>query len=270
MKLIKLTPKMAEELLQRNTANFRPLSTRLAERYAEDMREGRWKFNGDTICFSSDDGVLIDGQHRLWAVVLSGKTIDVILVDVPSSSAMTKDVGCRRKTGDYLRHEGYDHVTTLASAARWVHAWRAKLIETQKDPNVPLLSIEECVRVVEQEPGLIGSVDWVCDAPVVLRRMLRPAIAAFLHYAFGHSSPVKRDAFFDLLAVGANLPPSAALHRLREKLTDPRYYGKALKSLPMFETVGVTIKAWNWYVVDPDAARGVLFWRRDEKMPIIL
>ena len=46
----------------------------MVDSYALDMKRGYWALNHQGICFD-EDGTLIDGQHRLAAIVLSGKTI---------------------------------------------------------------------------------------------------------------------------------------------------------------------------------------------------
>ena len=65
-----VTEDIARSWLERNFCN-RPISQSLVEMYERDMKEGRWKTNGATICFSKN-GELIDGQHRLTAIVHTG------------------------------------------------------------------------------------------------------------------------------------------------------------------------------------------------------
>ena len=79
--IVTLTPALAAEWLNSNTCN-RPLSTLRASRYARDMKAGDWRFNGETISFTAD-GRLVDGQHRLTAVVESGVTIQQVVVHEP-------------------------------------------------------------------------------------------------------------------------------------------------------------------------------------------
>jgi len=64
-----VTPEMAEAWLQSNNSN-RHMRHRVVERYARQMREGRWRFTHQGIAFSAKR--LIDGQHRLAAIVASG------------------------------------------------------------------------------------------------------------------------------------------------------------------------------------------------------
>lgn len=70
MQLISITPKLAQSLLKNNRAN-RPISKKTVESYARDMLNGNWKTNTGNAISISKDGALLDGQHRLTAVIKS-------------------------------------------------------------------------------------------------------------------------------------------------------------------------------------------------------
>lgn len=66
------------------------------------MKEGLWRFNGETIIFA-DDGVLLDGQHRLLAVIEAGVSVEFLVVkEIPNrEKAMnTVDQNKARKASD--------------------------------------------------------------------------------------------------------------------------------------------------------------------------
>lgn len=79
VKIMKITPKIAQQMLEKNTRN-RPLSQHVVSRYATDMREGRWGVSESAICFDVN-GLQINGQHRLWAVFESGVSIYSIIAE---------------------------------------------------------------------------------------------------------------------------------------------------------------------------------------------
>jgi hypothetical protein len=68
-----VTPEMAQQWLDNGGKN-RKLSKLHVNRLAQEIVKGRWVFNGQTISFSAE-GKLLDGQHRLNAVIQSGVTI---------------------------------------------------------------------------------------------------------------------------------------------------------------------------------------------------
>lgn len=100
-----ITPAMAEEMLKKNTQN-RPLNQNYAQLYAKDMKAGNWKLNGEPIIFD-DNGNLIDGQHRLMAVVIAGVPVDMLVVyGVGSDSFETIDSGKKRTAADAFSLSG--------------------------------------------------------------------------------------------------------------------------------------------------------------------
>ena len=71
-KVEKITPELAREYLKKNTDNYRKLARGTVRNYAEDIKNGRWELNGETIVFA-ESGVLQDGQHRLAAIIQANK-----------------------------------------------------------------------------------------------------------------------------------------------------------------------------------------------------
>ncbi len=80
---VTVTPQMALEMLEGNAANQRKLSAKRVNGYVTDIRTGMWLYNGESIIMTTS-GRLIDGQHRLNAVVKAGVSIEVAIInDVP-------------------------------------------------------------------------------------------------------------------------------------------------------------------------------------------
>jgi hypothetical protein len=71
--VLDITPSMAARWLEGNTHN-RPITQGHVERLAREMKAGRWRMTHQGIAFSPN-GRLLDGQHRLWAVVMADVTV---------------------------------------------------------------------------------------------------------------------------------------------------------------------------------------------------
>ncbi len=85
MAKVKITPEKATELLKNNDHNRKVTKSRVAE-YAKEMLSGMWMYNGESIIIS-ESGRLLDGQHRLMAVIDSDTTIEAELIEgVPDQS----------------------------------------------------------------------------------------------------------------------------------------------------------------------------------------
>lgn len=62
-----------------NNAKHRPIKDKKVAEYMSEMRDGKWRLNGKTICFDST-GRLLNGQHRLSAVIRSGVSLTTVVV----------------------------------------------------------------------------------------------------------------------------------------------------------------------------------------------
>ena len=99
---MKIGPRLANKFLRSNSENNRKLSNGTVEKYARDMTMNRWDLTAEPIMVTQC-GTLINGQHRLQAVVLSGKTVNFTLATVPDSSTFrVLDQGRVRNNSDIL------------------------------------------------------------------------------------------------------------------------------------------------------------------------
>lgn len=118
-----ITPEKAQAYLAFNTNN-RNLRRSHVDRLASDILSNRWIFNGATIVFNGD-GTLLDGQHRLAAIVQAGIPVTMAVVRGVSKSAMsTIDANVSRKAGDVFKLNGVMYATRVVSASRQLIALR--------------------------------------------------------------------------------------------------------------------------------------------------
>ena len=82
------SPAVAKEYLEKNTANYRKVNWQVVDRYAKDMADGMWLENGSPIAISKS-GKLLDGQHRLYAIIKSGLTMNILVVEDVDDTAIT-------------------------------------------------------------------------------------------------------------------------------------------------------------------------------------
>ena len=107
VKLVTITPEMAEEMLKKNIGN-RKVNQANVNRIAADMATGNYRLNGETIKISSN-GEILDGQHRLLAAVQSGVTFQTYIVyDIDRELIGTIDMGKNRSVADSLNIMGYN------------------------------------------------------------------------------------------------------------------------------------------------------------------
>ena len=148
--IVKVTPEIAQELLDGTEAgaNYRRVSGSTIYDYAREMRAGRWTLTHQGIAIS-DDGNVIDGQHRLRAVINAGIPVEMMVTTgLPSSASVAMDVGVKRTAAQALTHAGYGNATVLAGAARLIITLRENPM-ARVTRHVSPAEIEEFV--VEQE-----------------------------------------------------------------------------------------------------------------------
>ena len=128
-----ITPKIAGEYLQKvDPTHQRKLLVSRAEAFAREMKAGHWFTNHQGIGFD-EHGRLIDGQHRLKAIELSGISIEMLVTRGITSEMVngirlfaidTIDVGYKRGTGEQLtlRH-GIENGNRVAAATRAILFW---------------------------------------------------------------------------------------------------------------------------------------------------
>lgn len=108
-----VTPEMAESWLKANVRNRQVRKSRVRT-YAKDMAQGNWLFNTQGITFATD-GTLIDGQHRLMAVVLSGMSVlMVVWFNVPPTTREVIDLVGPRNLADIARLTNTQAAVTVA------------------------------------------------------------------------------------------------------------------------------------------------------------
>jgi hypothetical protein len=97
---IKVTPELASNYLENNLENRTP-SDRHITRLADDMKGDRFFVTHQGLAFT-DEGVLVDGQHRCMAIVRSGKP-QWMLVTTGINDREPLDIGKIRTPYDFKR-----------------------------------------------------------------------------------------------------------------------------------------------------------------------
>ncbi len=86
-----VTPEIAAKWLAKNVRN-RSLRKNRVKAFARDMSAGAWVFNPQPISFGTDD-TLLDGQHRLSAIVVAGVAVEMaVWFGVPLSARAGMDL----------------------------------------------------------------------------------------------------------------------------------------------------------------------------------
>jgi len=157
VEMMDITPDFAAELLRRRHANQRPLKERYIRELADAMLAGRWRWTADAIRLDSDL-LVIDGQHRLSAIIKSGITMkDALVATVTGKDVILSiDQNRPRTLNDMRSTHGQSAMSRVVSgaivaeSADWSQ-WRGMPRELQ------LRTIEECSFTADLENLSRGS-----------------------------------------------------------------------------------------------------------------
>jgi hypothetical protein len=242
--VVDITPDKAREMLTFNTHN-RPLREKVVNALADDMKVGSWAEDGQSIKFGKD-GTLLDGQHRLAAIVKADVTVRMLVVrNVPNDAQENMDTQARRSFGDVLKLRGEGQYVALAAATRRVYMWERGApsgTSNMQPTNRQLL------QTLEKHPELRYTVS--VTERVRAHVSIRGSILSLCHWLFLQIDPDDCEHFFARLADGQNLSEGDAIYVLRRTANNDRNEGQfAGRSAGIADTVmcAYVIKAWNAY-----------------------
>lgn len=209
--IVTIDPTRAQEMLD-NTRINRPLRGDQVEAYARDMRAGNWRPVGDPIRVDRL-GNTIDGQHRLTAIVKSGVTLNLIVVNgLEPTDQLVIDSGVKRRAADLLTLEGRKYGARVASVARQLFAIKVGRAYDQK----LRVTNQEIFEILESNPGIVDSV--IVGDQTFRQCGLTPLNAAVIHYIGTRNIPMTTYTFFEKLKSGANMTSTDPALLLRNRL----------------------------------------------------
>lgn len=259
-KIEKITPTKAKAWLTKNTIN-RPLRQRVVDRYAGAIHRGEWKVNGETIKLNGD-GTLVDGQHRLHAVVQANMPIDSFVVRGVAEEAFdTIDRGEMRKLYDVLARHGEKNYTALSAAVRLAHIFDGKPSEVAYEYRQAKTCAQNLAWLAKN-PKIRDSVALISGLAV--HKIMPGSVAMALHYHFAKRDETLATLFWQAVATGENLKKSDSAYVLREKMIENR---NAKSKLPHLDIAAVSVKAWQ--CLRSGKACKVLRWSTAEDFPTI-
>jgi hypothetical protein len=171
----KISPQRAAEMLAANTAN-RPLSRSTVRGFAEAMRRGDWLVTHQGIAFDTR-GVLVDGQHRLAAIVEADLPVEMtVFTDVEPDTFDVLDTGKRRNAADVLAIEGEKSSILLAAMVRTVWQYQNRPDASWSGGNAAVTN-HQIVQTLAANPKLRDFVP-VADRIAAETGMIKSAAGA--------------------------------------------------------------------------------------------
>lgn len=217
-KIVVITPEEAVQMLEMNGSN-RPLNHQHVERIARQIADGKWRFNGDTIKISKTNDIL-DGQHRLWAIIEAKQAVETIVVRgiEPDAFATIDTMRKPRSGSDVLALLGATRQrSTISVSLQWLTRWQRKCLETYRAPQnrIENSDIEQAYR---DNPGIIRA----AEVTTRLRGLSNPGILAFFYFVLINRNPDLAERMISTLENPAGVGINDPFFRLRSYFTSDK------------------------------------------------
>lgn len=242
-----ITPELAADWLEQNLAegHNRSLRAARAEGFARDMAAGEWHDNGETIKFDWN-GRLIDGQHRLAAIVKYGHPITMLVVRGVAPDAITTiDMGVARRYADVLKIKGISGGQPMAAMERRLYLWLKLGVKAKSGKAADRApTIKELEDYRPNYGQLLGTA--LARAKDMKKKIPKVSVATFgtAYVLFASVDIEAADKFWDLLMTGAIPQHRSPVLLLRDKLLDSGG-NLAARRTSEDEKLALIIRAWN-------------------------
>lgn len=233
-----ITPAIAEQYLAKNEIN-RTVRKSAVEAYARDMADGEWVITGEAIQFDWFDR-MIDGQHRLLAIIMSGVSIQFLVVRGLDPKAQKRiDSGIIRAFADQLKMANIPEPFSVASALRRIHLYENAA--ERVDFATGKVTHAELEEAFDKHPEIVETVVKLKNSAP--RIGVPVSMLAFVHWLLGEHNSEKTEEFFELFLRGANLALDDPILVLRDRIRREReQYTQREFQVRAF---WLTVQAWN-------------------------
>jgi hypothetical protein len=250
VRIMEVTPAQAQKWLEGNVDNRNLREPRVLQ-YAQILQRHEWELTGDAIVFD-EDGTLLNGQHRLSAIVVTGIPARLIILrGVPAKSQEVMDTGLARTLSDQLQRRGVPYYTFVSGALFWLH--RMEYAEKTGHPHYAdqsqrptfrqLLALYENHKTLAEQTSkvskLVNNLKLRAGATLAIYHRLR------LLQLEDPNIPQEVEIFFRSWLEGTDLKANDPIFRLREWCLEDAAKRHTRGRAPDYRYVAYVIIAWN-------------------------
>jgi len=253
----KMETKIFTKLIKLNVSN-RPLNSKTVDWYAKQMAAGEWTLSGQTISIS-DLNTLLDGQHRLAAVIKSNCCIMFnVAYNVPYESFVNYDNMRSRGLGDVFAVENIPNYKSIAAILSKYNA-----LKNGNEANMGFsnntnnhgsgfknikFTNSEALKLYNANKDLIQRIYLISDRCYCkIKLFTRSQVGAIIYYLIQdlHHDKNKVFSFFQQLFFNENVE-NKSIYYLREKLINGSIGNFRMVSRLRYIYL---IKCWNAYII---------------------
>lgn len=227
------------DILFQNVVKNRRLNRANLTRLIDEIEKGAWSITPDAIAFT-EDGRLINGQHRGRACIATGRTLPFyVVVGIEERSFDVIDAGAKRSATDLFSVSGIQNAAQASSICRLELGYRMKQLK-------PKFAVREVLAVAEELPDLELVSSAVQAETNGLRGWCSQTALGWVYMRALAANRGRAVEWFDGIAKGINLDEN-----------DPRYAARrhlqggsrsAWQSQRMMEQVYILWRSWEYFV----------------------
>lgn len=239
-----ITVEIAKALLLNNKLN-RPVNKINLTSLTNEMLRNNFHLTGEAIKISINDD-LLDGQHRLLAIIASGKPQELFVIrGLKPDSFKYMDAGKNRNAADILGIQKIKNPADYAAMAQFIIYFNRKNFagtagkQTGHAGRLTNSDINEFV--VSNLKSMEDSHPYGYKKKTVF---LSPKWMASLHYCLKQIDEKQAEEFCWKLSIGENLSAKSPIFVLRDLLLDNV---RAKRKMAPVEKLALIFKAWNLF-----------------------
>lgn len=238
----KVSPAMARSWLDTSNGNRR-IRLPSVEKYTRDMGADRWTLSPDCIAFDVN-GYLVAGHHRLLAIIASGTTqLLGVIEGFPLEAVNNIDTGMPRNFGDNLTVGGEVDGRSLAAVVAFMYQWQTTKGQYHQTHRLRM-SRPEGFNVFEADSALLREATQRARGWNTNGFAAPPAVIGGLFVVFSRLDADDALEFFERASSGVDLPADSPLLRIRNLLLTEQ---AKHRRQPRDRVAALTVKAWNAY-----------------------
>jgi hypothetical protein len=251
-----ITPELAKKYLETNLENQRNISHGYLSTLRRQVKLEQWQLTGQPIIFDSN-GKLIDGQHRLMALIYENKTVPFLVVrGAPPRSFMVIDTGKSRTKGNILAIKKVPNYNAVAASVLGVLNYRRALTivskhgennEKTRHGSFAQLTMTS-TEIVNEYEAHSSAYDEVAHIAIKMRKTIQPSVVgtviALSAIDAGHDFNVI-SSFWNNYYKGVGLTETNPALLLRNKINTN---DKSKAKLRQPNLILLCVKAWNLYI----------------------
>lgn len=237
-----ITPALAKAYLSENKKNRR-LNERAVLHLSKLMMAGHWKEGTGEAIKIGKSGMVLDGQHRLHALIKSKMSFTFLVISGINDDVFdVLDQGLKRSGGDIFSIEKIQNSTAVCGIISKIYVLeKGNKLSHGGIVRLDNLSNSELLLIYKSDPQYYQDLCLKSESynKAISKILTTTFIAAYYHV---FSKIDKNDAtiFFDMLC--KNIDCNNVVYLLRKKLYEDKI---SSRKLAMIEKTGLLIKSWN-------------------------